>query len=435
MKKPRVLASFLIGFLIIGSLVFARQSTYASSPEQEKPATVILPGTYSVETTYLTGRRHGRSEQGVYVISAKGSLTVMFPGIGAGKGNLLPPVNHQILLAFREIVPSKGYIEVTQIVTGVTQDGFSSQGYSQLYSNNSSDPQQMSATRSVATRSRPAMLPLSPAATPTPAVPTTPPTSVVAPTPTTISTPTSGGGTDASGQAMPVGDLSGWHQIFSEDFNTDVPVGDFPGNVYGSKFRVYADGTRDTAGQQGAPSRYEPSRVVSVSNGLLNLYLHSEGGTPMAAAILPTLPGNHLYGKYTIRFRSDALRGFKTAWLLWPDSGAWPHDGEIDFPEGDLAGSIGGFVHHQNAVSGSDQDAYNTTATYTSWHTASIEWRPGSVTFILDGKTIGTATNRVPNTPMHWVIQTESCLDGCPNAATAGNLQIAWVTAYSYSGA
>jgi len=161
-----------------------------------------------------------------------------------------------------------------------------------------------------------------------------------------------------TGQAMPDGDMPGWHQIFAEDFPIDVPVGSFPGSAYGSQFTVYADGTPDTAGQQGAPSRYYPSKVVSVRNGLLNMYLHTENGTPMAAAILPILPGNHLYGKYTLRFRSDALSGFKTAWLLWPDSENWPHDGEIDFPEGSLDDTIGAFLHPQNGRSGSDQDAY-----------------------------------------------------------------------------
>jgi hypothetical protein len=238
-------------------------------------------------------------------------------------------------------------------------------------------------------------------------------------------------GLSPSGQAMPDGNPPGWQEIFADDFNTDAPVGSFPGKVYGRKFTVYPDGTKDTAGQSGAPSRYYPSKVVSVSNGLLNLYLHTENGTPMAAAILPILPGNHLYGKYTIRFRSDALPGFKTAWLLWPDSENWPHDGEMDFPEAPLDGTIGAFMHHQDGTSGSDQDEYNSTATYTSWHTASIEWSPSAVNFILDGQSIGTSTNQIPSTPMHWVIQTESCLPTCPAASTAGNLQIDWVVAYA----
>ncbi|MBO0791141.1 MAG: discoidin domain-containing protein [Ktedonobacteraceae bacterium] len=242
-------------------------------------------------------------------------------------------------------------------------------------------------------------------------------------------TPTSENATSPSGQAMPKGDLSGWHQVFAEDFTTDVAVGDFPGTAYGKKFTVYQDGWPDTAGQLGSPSRYYPSKVVSAKDGMLNLYLHTEKGTPMAAAVLPILK-NHLYGKYTIRFKSDSLKGFKTAWLLWPDSqngGIAAKDGEIDFPEGDLDGTINAFMHPRD---GSEQDAFDSGASYTSWHTASIEWTPGKVKFILDGKSIGTSTRAVPNTPMQWVIQTESCLDGCPAASTAGNLQIDWAVAY-----
>jgi len=230
---------------------------------------------------------------------------------------------------------------------------------------------------------------------------------------------------------MPVGDLPGWHQIFTENFKTNVPLGGFPGAVYGNKFTIYPDGTPDTAGQAGAPSRYYPSKVVSVKNGLLNLYLHTENGTPMAAAILPTLPGNHLYGMYSIRFRSDALPRFKTAWLLWPSNNIWPHNGEIDFPEGALNRTIAAFMHHEGAVDENDQDIFGSSMTYTSWHTATIVWTAHTVDFLLDGESIGTSTTRIPNTPMDWVIQTESCLDGCPAATTAGNLQIAWMVAYA----
>ena len=49
----------------------------------------------------------------------------------------------------------------------------------------------------------------------------------------------------------------------------------------------------------------------------------------------------------------------------------------------------------------------------------------------LDGKVIGTSTNRVPSTAMHWVLQTESCLPTCPATSTAGNVQIDWVVAYA----
>jgi len=43
--------------------------------------------------------------------------------------------------------------------------------------------------------------------------------------------------------------------------------------------------------------------------------------------------GGLLYGRYAIHFKADPVPGYKTSWLLWPDSEKWPQDGEIDFPE------------------------------------------------------------------------------------------------------
>jgi hypothetical protein len=234
---------------------------------------------------------------------------------------------------------------------------------------------------------------------------------------------------------MPVGDLPGWHQVFADDFTTDAAVGSFPGSAYGNKWSVYLDGWKDTTGN----GQYYPSRVLSVSNGVLNMYLHTENGIHMVAAPLPIVqPGRPaagmLYGRYTVRYRADPLPGYKTAWLLWPDSENWPTDGEIDFPEGDLNGTMNAFMHWQNGTSGNSQDAYATSDTYSSWHTATIEWTPAAVTFYLDGQVIGRSTSNIPNTPMHWVLQTESATDGTvPSDATAGNVQVDWVAAYAYA--
>ena len=233
---------------------------------------------------------------------------------------------------------------------------------------------------------------------------------------------------------MPVGDLPGWKQVFSEDFATDAPVGSFL-TKYGSRWGVYDDGWKDSAGKsEGTASAYYPSRVVSVQNGLLNKHLHTENGVTMVAAVAPHL-GPQLYGRYSVRFRADEVKGFKTAWLLWPASGVWPRDGEIDFPEGDLNGNIWAFAHRLGATSGSDQDAFATSARFGSWHTATTEWWPGRVSFYLDDKLIGSTTTRVPNTPMNWILQTETCIGNCQPAADAvANVQIDWVVAYTWNG-
>lgn len=263
---------------------------------------------------------------------------------------------------------------------------------------------------------------------------------------------------DPSGQPMPAGDIPGWHQVFADNFaNDNVPVGAFSGCSWPTgrtiaqmgctglaaypdvqaKWGAYPDGSADTSHN----GTYYPSRTVSIKNGLMNLHVHTEtlNGrvVHMVSAPMPKVPGGVnggglRYGRYVIRFRSDALRGYKIAWMLWPDTEIWPQDGEIDFPEGDLDGSFSAFMHHMGASSGTQQDAYPTNARYTSWHTASLDWRSTSCRFTLDGNVIGTSYNHLPSTPMHWVLQTETTLDGTiPSNATAGNVQIDWVAAYT----
>lgn len=258
-------------------------------------------------------------------------------------------------------------------------------------------------------------------------------------------------GSGVSGEPMPVGDIPGWHQVFADDFSTDppVPVGRFsrcsqagslmrstcsglPASV-AAKWWAYPDGWKDSNGR----GTYAPSKVVSIQNGVLNYYIHSQNGVHLVAALEPKIPGGVnngglLYGRYEVRFRTDALPGYKIAWLLWPDSDVWPEDGEIDFPEGNLNAEFSAFMHYRNATSGSQRAAYPTGVSFTSWHTAVIEWMPGYCRFLLDRKVIGTSTRNVPDTPMHWVLQAETALDGpSPSDTTAGNIQVAWVTVYT----
>ena len=241
--------------------------------------------------------------------------------------------------------------------------------------------------------------------------------------------------------AMPVGDLPGWKQVFSDDFSSgNVPIGGFPGPGYQEKWSSnYPDGTPDTAGQQNSgKSGYYPSKVLSVKDGYLDFYVHSENGVSMGAAPSPKIPGANpgranslLYGRYSVRFKADAgLKGFKLAWLLWPDSGVWPRDGEIDYPEGDLAASFYGAAHPMGPDI-SKSHVFWSGATFTSWHIATMEWSPGRVEYILDGRSIGISTNDIPTTPMHYILQTESCLTGCPAPTTAGHVYLDWIAIWA----
>jgi beta-glucanase (GH16 family) len=242
---------------------------------------------------------------------------------------------------------------------------------------------------------------------------------------------------------MPVGDLPGWRQVFAEDFTEgDVPLGGFPGPIYGTRWSEnYVDGTPDTAAQNHPKgertSGYYPSKVLSVHDGILDMYLHSENGISMGAAPSPKLGGatqrpynSQLYGRYSVRFKADALAGYKLAWLLWPDSKQWPEDGEIDFPEGDLAKVIYAAFHYVGP-DGHHFDVFRPNATYTSWHTATTEWSPGRIEFFLDGKSIGVSTQFTPAKPMHYILQTESCSPACPLPETSGHVSVDWVAMWA----
>lgn len=231
------------------------------------------------------------------------------------------------------------------------------------------------------------------------------------------------GGGNPSGEPMPDADLPGWELIFNDDFLIDVPRGSFPGAAYASGWSAYPEGWNDTSGN----GDYSPQKTLSVEGGVLVIYVHTENGVHYVSAPLPMLGQGQLYGRYAVRFRAtQTTSDYKTAWLLWPDSDKWPDDGEIDFPEGNLDGTISAFAHYATPAGG--QDAFPSSAKYDSWHTAIIEWSAGNVTFLLDGQTLGTSTTLVPSTPMHWVLQTETNLDGVvPSDSSEGKLEVDWV--------
>jgi hypothetical protein len=242
---------------------------------------------------------------------------------------------------------------------------------------------------------------------------------------------------------MPITSPAGWNLIFSDDFNTNTASGTFPGpnysngvwtgGPYSATWTSYEPGWTDTSGA----GTYETSNI-SVSNSCLIINLKTVGTTIEVAAPNAVLPGHaayagQLYGMYSVCFKADPdLQGFKTAWLLWPDNNVWA-DGEIDFPEGDLTGTIHAFDH---VVGNPSVNAFaaDTGVTYTSaWHVATTEWTAAGVTFILDGKVIGTSPMS-PSVPMHWVLQTETTTDpGAPPPApsVAGNVYVDWVAVYS----
>lgn len=236
---------------------------------------------------------------------------------------------------------------------------------------------------------------------------------------------------------MPVGDLPGWRQVFTEDFDTPVTLGHIAASRYAQTWLAY-DGFVDTSGM----GTYSPHEVLSVHGGALDWYVHTQNGRHLVSAVVPKIPETgwgQTYGRYSYRFRSDALPGYKFVAILWPDSDNWG-EGEVDFPEVNQLDSSQGMYANlyppgDVAAGTPGEPARFTTdipANDTGWHVATIEWLPGSLTFVLDGVTLGTFTQGVPDTSFHLVFQVETNLDGVPpDDSVAGHVQLDWVTMYA----
>ena len=129
------------------------------------------------------------------------------------------------------------------------------------------------------------------------------------------------GSDDPSGEAMPVGNLPGWRQVFSDDFT---------GNSLDSCWFPYNGVIPSSPTSMWAPSH------VSVSGGEAVLSTYQDpafGGTWTAGGISSAPCLSQEYGKYEVRFRMDQAPGVKYAILLWPSTEPWPCGGEIDFGE------------------------------------------------------------------------------------------------------
>lgn len=216
-----------------------------------------------------------------------------------------------------------------------------------------------------------------------------------------------------------------WTPLIDQDFDEPAALGEFA-DVYPG-WASY-DGWYDTEG----PGLYDSSRVVTVSDGILNEHLHTEDGEALVVSITP-VPHVQTYGRYEVRFRADEMPSYKIAWLLWPADDDWSK-GEIDFPEAGLGAGdvIEGFSHYTGRREGFPGFQITTDQDVHSWHTAVIEWRPDSLTWILDGVSYRTTDiGAIPNVPMYWSMQTEA---DDPAPWTSGNVQIDYVRAWAYTG-
>lgn len=226
----------------------------------------------------------------------------------------------------------------------------------------------------------------------------------------------------------------GFHYLWSDSFNQRVPLGAFSdcdhntdtpaaycSGLSGSmraNWWAYPNSWPDTATEWGysVGGHYHPEDTVWVAPSQwgdgqmhIRMYRPANGGPVHSATVVPKKAMGLRYGRYIIRERvSHVGRGFKSAQLLWPVDNQTGGCSEIDFPESSHDVPPAAFDH---PASCGQQDAFDTRVSWGNWHTYTTSWTPTSVTFAVDGRTIGTSRNS-PNVAMDWDVQNESSLDG-----------------------
>jgi beta-glucanase (GH16 family) len=237
-------------------------------------------------------------------------------------------------------------------------------------------------------------------------------------------------GPPASGMAMPTGDLPGWKQTFTEDFN---------GEDLSRNWWIY------NGQPSGDPGGWFSASHISQSGGRLviggsrantpNGNIYATGGISNGKSFSQT------YGKFDIRFRMDAGYGVNFVVLLWPTNDDWPPEINIAEDNGltkrtsfsstlHFGGHGGDVTHLTRNKSGVD---------FTQWHTVGIEWTPGKLVMYLDGtKWANIDSTGVPKTPMSLALQSQAWMCGgyfsdCPNATTPANvnMEVDWAVAYT----
>ena len=273
---------------------------------------------------------------------------------------------------------------------------------------------------------------------PAPTVPPPPPPPPVDEPDVPPASPPDAGGSGGGGSACgPVpGATAGWQRRVTSTFNETTRLGAWPGVVAARDWRSRPAGYRDSSGR----GTYNSAKTISERDGLLDIWIHSEGSTRYVAAPIPKL-GDTFGQRIALCMRADRIPGYKIAFLLWPGVGPGNSHGEIDYPEGRLIadGTAHAFMHYDPKPSaGKVQDAFDTRISSVGWHSYVLEWDPGSpgsqaddrASFYLDGRLVGRSSGaRVPDGPMHYIMQIETYVGGqAIQGHPEGHVLVDWVT-------
>lgn len=241
-----------------------------------------------------------------------------------------------------------------------------------------------------------------------------------------------GSGVDGAGTTPTAQDRRLWKREFVDTFDR-CDLGDRWSTYSGSP--------------GGNPVGRWDASMVRVHDGVLRL-LGEKTTSGWVTGGVSNYPVTQTYGRWEVRMRATDSADLSYHMLLWPKDEQWPP--EIDFAESIASrrDQMSAFVHWVDARNrdGDNKKAYaEVSGDFGDWHTVGVEWLPGLIRYLLDGRVWAEVRDpvMVPSVPMWLGMQVEA--GACERRAdwgmatcspdeprpTRGQVEIDWVAVYS----
>lgn len=193
---------------------------------------------------------------------------------------------------------------------------------------------------------------------------------------------------------------------------------DYTGAPDAAKWSVYdGDGHAGNGVRSPGQVRVDGSRMVITGT--------SDGTTAGMSAKF----GLQQYGRWEVRAAGSGDDEYHLVSLLWPDSGNWPCDGEIDYAETSGDWNRAGFFHHYGCSN--SKTSVSKPLDVTQFHNYAVDWSPRGIVGYIDGVQWFEDNDPAHQPPgsMHQTLQLDWFPDSSPNGA--GEMRVDWVRVYA----
>ncbi|MCO4251805.1 family 16 glycosylhydrolase [Pseudarthrobacter raffinosi] len=139
--------------------------------------------------------------------------------------------------------------------------------------------------------------------------------------------------------------------------------------------------------------------------------------------------GRQKYGRWEARAAGSGDNEYRMVLLLWPDSGIWPCEGEVNYAEKTGDWNVIKFFYHYGCSN--SQTSAAKALDISQFHNYAVDWSPNGIVGYVDGVKWfedNDPTHQPPG-PMHQTLQLDWEPDSTVNGA--GEMRVDWVRVYA----